>query len=419
DETALVGDLDLNDDVILQGAGPGLTVLDGTALSDRILTANADLELRDLTLTGGSAPGFGCALLVDIVSTVLLERVEVLGNHATAAGGAIFALGDTTLQDVLVAGNVGGGTGGGIAMRVDALLMITDSRIEGNSLEAGQGAGIHLGDTSTMILIRSSVEGNRIGSFAPLDLGTGNEGGGIFIDSEAGGSIQRSSVLGNVAQGPASFGGGVRTLGEALVLESTVAWNEAEAGAGVSAGDGAVVFAINSTISLNRDPAPLTAAFAIEAGASALLRAVTVKALPGDVALAAVGGTMVVEDSALDGTCVFLAGATVTSIGGNVAAPAACWTVSGPDLEDEVVPDLALGNLGNFGGGTLTHLPGPGTPLVGHALGACTDFDQRGLPRTDCDSGAVERQAGDPDPIFVDTFESADLSAWSQVIGPD
>ena len=34
----------------------------------------------------------------------------------------------------------------------------------------------------------------------------------------------------------------------------------------------------------------------------------------------------------------------------------------------------------------------------------------------DCDSGAVGRQPGDPEPIFLDGFESFDTSAWSTTV---
>lgn len=121
--------------------------------------------------------------------------------------------------------------------------------------------------------------------------------------------------------------------------------------------------------------------------------------------------------SAIDGRCELSDGTTATSIGGNVSLLLPCWTASAPELEDEVVADLLLSELYSFGGPTPTHLPLPGSPLIGHALGDCETIDQRGEPRGDCDSGSVEGPPGDPATLFVDGFESGLLVAWSSAVG--
>ena len=417
DEVAMVGDLDLNDDVILEGAGPGFTVLDGELLFDRFFTANAAVEIRDMSLVGAESLGVGGALLVDFPGSALLERVEVLGNRSELSGGGAFALGDLTLRDCAVAGNVAEGPGGGLVVGIDAVLTLEDTLVVHNGTMADLAGGLYVTDSSTLIALRSVIDDNRTGLSLPLAGGVGEQGAGVYVGAGALAHFEESSIRRNRTSGPASAGGGIRALGQIQLVATTLAWNRAEVGSAVSLADGAVAAVVNSTLSGNSGPFPLTGTFAVDSDSSALLRASTVRALPGDRALLAVGGLIVVEDSAFEGGCRFLAGASVPSIGGNVSAPTACWTDSAPQLDDEVVADLLVSQLADFGGPTFTHLPLPGSPLLDHALGACTDFDQRGEPRAACDSGAVERQAGDPEPIFVGHFESGTVDEWSASVG--
>ena len=100
--------------------------------------------------------------------------------------------------------------------------------------------------------------------------------------------------------------------------------------------------------------------------------------------------------------------------GGSFESPGETCGLTG--LDQDGVADLELSQLGDFGGPTRTVLPLPGSPVVGGGADALRlTYDQRGQLRNVglCDAGAVERQGGDPDPIFLDSFESGDTSAWS------
>ena len=46
---------------------------------------------------------------------------------------------------------------------------------------------------------------------------------------------------------------------------------------------------------------------------------------------------------------------------------------------------------------------------------SCPATDQRGLPRSDCDSGSVELQVTDPVPIFINDFECMGAELWSSI----
>ncbi len=109
----------------------------------------------------------------------------------------------------------------------------------------------------------------------------------------------------------------------------------------------------------------------------------------------------------------------LTSLGGNAVGPGNGCVL--PHQSDQVNldwADLDLGLFRDYGGPVPTMLPGTQSAAVNPPWTAafCPSFDARGEPRlTLCDAGAVERQPDDPEsgPLFVDGFESGDVSFWS------
>src|SRR5258706_10785033 len=89
DDAALVGDLDIGHDLTLQGAGPGLTIVDGNGAvtGDRvfqILNTTQAVTLTDLTIRHGQAlsgtvlvNGEGGGIYVGGAAHLLLSRVDV------------------------------------------------------------------------------------------------------------------------------------------------------------------------------------------------------------------------------------------------------------------------------------------------------------------------------------------------------
>jgi predicted outer membrane repeat protein len=412
---AAQGDLDLEGDTIVEGAGMDLTVLDGEGIGDHFFPVMDVAEIRDLTLTGAESMDFGGAIEVDFGSSAVLERIAVLGNSSALSGGGIAAAGDLTVRECFIADNGAQISGGGIVAGLDAEVTIENSYIEGNAAAFGRGAGVAALDSSIVIVDQTRIRGNRTGLFVvPLSSKGGliTEGGGVYVGQNAGVALTDSLVAGNAS----AVGAGLRVEGQAVVVSSTIAWNRGLSGAGISViGDGVLTLS-NSTVSGNGNPVQAAESVLVE-GASAYLTASTIRPRGTGEAVRGIGATLILEDSAFDGRCTFGGGATATSIGGNVALVLACWTASDPTLGDDVVADLLLSDLASFGGPTPTHLPLPGSPLLDHALGACPDVDQRGEPRSVCDSGSVERQADDPVPIFVDGFESGSVEAWSSSVG--
>lgn len=191
------GDLDIEDDLAIVGAGPAGTIIDGGGI-DRVFENFAILQLTSLTVRGGRM---------------------LSGDDG---GGGIVNAGFLYLTDVVVRDNTATMGGGGILNYSD--LFIVDSRIESNTVvPAAPGSprdlgGGGIGNESNLYLARSTVRGNS----APF-------GGGLANDAY--GFVTNSTLSGNTA---ASSGGGIWNDSYLTVVSSTIAGNSAPAGGAIS-----------------------------------------------------------------------------------------------------------------------------------------------------------------------------------------
>jgi hypothetical protein len=164
---------------------------------------------------------------------------------------------------------------------------------------------------------------------------SGGGGGGIFVGPVGSVSLSNSTLSNNVA----ARGGAVRAIGDIELISSTVAANRADVGGGILLSETSVTSVTNSVFARNRatDHGPL---------------------------------------------CV----RRLTSDGHNVADLGGCG-FTGPG--DVAGVDPGLGALRQHGGPTPTHALRDDSPAIGRG-GVCPPTDQRGAPRSDCDSGAYE-----------------------------
>ena len=72
--------------------------------------------------------------------------------------------GSVHLTMTRVDGNSAGSEGGGVQVQESALLVLTDSSVDGN--EASEGGGVYAGDTIWLDMVRSSIDGNDASSSA-------------------------------------------------------------------------------------------------------------------------------------------------------------------------------------------------------------------------------------------------------------
>ncbi len=187
DRSAANGDLDLEADITVKGAGAGKTVVDGGGV-DRVFETGLGVKaaLADLTVTGGDATAGNSQEInlgggVQNRSGITLDRVELVGNKADGGGG-LFSIPGTspTIRDSLVANNTAFEGGG---LRIDSGATIINTTITANTLRtpspediarkpvgivialideiSGYGGGIDHRGGSLLRIVNSTITGNR------------------------------------------------------------------------------------------------------------------------------------------------------------------------------------------------------------------------------------------------------------------
>lgn len=288
------GDLDLVRPVTIVGSGETGSFLDASGLGDRVFDIGADVQLRHLTLLGGSQVGRG-GVVRATVGTFELRRSTVSGGRAD--------------------------DGGGVAVGSAATASVDRSWIFGNRA-TGRGGGLFL--LGTTVNSRSTISGNRA-----------MDGGGAFVGSSASFTIGNATVSRNVAV----QGGGVRSLGSIVLFFASVVANHADVGGGVLLSSTSESSTANTVFARNEatDRGPF---------------------------------------------CV----RPLVSEGRNVADVRGCGLTATGDVTG-VRPQVGI--LRQNGGPTPTHALKANSPAVDIGSG-CDPTDQRGAPRSDCDSGAYE-----------------------------
>ncbi|HXG78677.1 MAG TPA: choice-of-anchor Q domain-containing protein, partial [Methyloceanibacter sp.] len=188
----------------------------------RIFSANADLTLDGLVLTGGVTVFDGGAVFSN--ASVTLTNSTVSGNSA-GNGGGVSAILDANIINSTISGNSALGEGGGINADTATL---TNSTVRGN-IAGDDGGGIW---ANTATLVNSTVSGNT----------ADRDGGGMNVDVA---NLTNSTVSGNRAD----FGGGI-DAGTANLINSTVSGNSAATNGG---GIEAVIANLTNSIVLGND----------------------------------------------------------------------------------------------------------------------------------------------------------------------
>jgi CSLREA domain-containing protein len=240
--------------------------------------------------------------------------------------------------------------------------------------QVGRG-GVVRATAGTLDLRRSTVVGGRA-----------DDGGAVAVGEAATASIDRSWIFDNRAT---HRGGGLFVRGTTVISRSTISGNRGVRGGGAFVGPSASLTIGNATATGN---------IAVRGGG---VRAI------GDIELsfasfvanrATVGGGVLISLASQSSTAnsVFarneasdhgpLCVRPLSSNGGNVADALGCGLTAADDVTGV---DPRVGILRQNGGPTPTHALKADSPAVGRA-GGCDPTDQRGAPRSDCDSGAYE-----------------------------
>jgi hypothetical protein len=208
EDDAQLGDLDIRNStgrVAIYGAGANQAILDASALADRIfdIHSGAALDLVDLTLAHGTAPGDAGGAVRNQIGGRLLLTTSTLRNNAAYFGGGIYNDGEATVVSSTLSDNEAQ-TGGGI-------------------LNAGE-----------LTVAASTLFGNRAAQY----------GGGIANSAQA--TVSNSTLSGNVAE---LGGGGLANAHTATIRHTTITNNQVAAGLGAGVVSlGAASTEVRSTI---------------------------------------------------------------------------------------------------------------------------------------------------------------------------
>jgi predicted outer membrane repeat protein len=375
EDLGATGDLDVTDDLTLQGAGSATTIIDGAQLGDATHTSDRILQVDSMgtgtlqvTITGVTlrnattqvypgASAVGAALLngdsrtsgAPVGSTVTLSDVVVQGNFSPAGGGGIGNYGTMTILDSVIARNSTDNVGGAIGQGDTGSLELHDTTVSSNTA-AGDGGGIYVG-----------FLGTGVGAPAVTIVGC------TFNDNIA----SRGGAL-------------VRNGGTVAIANSTFSHNTASntgtSGGAIHAASGAVTLS-NATVTLN-----------VGGGQGG-----------GIYGSATLGNSILAGNSAPTGPDC---NGTITSTGHDlIQVPCA---IVGDTTGNVTGQAAGLGPLAGNGGPTQTHAALPGSPAVdagdpgvpGSGGTACEATDQRGKSRPQppgglCDIGAFELVPGE------------------------
>jgi len=360
EDGALTGDLDITENLEIQGDTGGVTI-DGNSL-DRVfhILASATVHIDDLTITGGHSPAASGGGIQNN-GNLFLDDCTITGNSSDNWAGGIYSSGGGLYLDrTSVSSNSASSHAGGIFNQSGTNLNIEDSTIYSNTASNGAGGGIYNNGSST--IRRTSVWGNNTYYVS----GTHSRGGGGIYNS---GSLHLYNCSMMINWAHDDGGGAIYNSGTLDLAHVSISGNLSSPA--------------SSTVILN--------------GAGA------------DV-------TMV--NSLFTGSC-YNDGGSMTSTGFNLQQPSDSCVGSGPG--DQVNVADAMTTIVDVAGGSYKSVAlEAGSPAIDMAWATyCEDTDQRKAPRpvdgdnngtATCDIGAYEFLA---EVVFHDGFEDGDFQAWS------
>jgi predicted outer membrane repeat protein len=435
--------------VIIQG-GNQITLSGGNATRLFFVSSSpAYLRLENIILTKGFSSTEDGGAIYNL-GTLELTGVTLLDNKVDTlhSGGAIINYGPLTINNSLFELNQGGnggalflrfpngyavisnstfrgnnttseteGWGGAILLWDGAAVTLHASRLEGNQAVSGGAINNRFANSSITIDQNSVLQGNSatdsggaiytLGSStlnnSTFTLNTAYDGGGIYNGGSSG--ILQGFGLTFSQNSAGFFGGAIDNFADLFISGSTFVQNSASHGGVIGNSDNAFI----SSSTLSGNSAVLTGGALHNTGTLTLLNSTFFGNSAPLGATFALYSNPISSKNVLIGrnsgssyvNCYLVLG-SVNSLGFNIADDASCGLAGSGD---QVVTDLKLSPLANFGGQTLTHLPRPGSPAIDNGTGiGAPSIDQRGLPRLAglaVDVGAVEVQPNDWKFIFL------------------
>ena len=228
EDASFTGDLDITDDLTIIGQGPAATIISENIADDRVLhTISATVVISGVTIQNGGTEGVSGGGIYNENGQLTLQNVHISNNLAGSSnhGGGLYNNngGSMTLLDGLVNNNQAGGEGGGI-YNLGQLTMI-DTIVRDNQATTHAGGIMNSNIAPTFMTIKRTEVMSNIGT----------AGGGIYNAGQA--IIEESDISYN--QASSSYGGGgIYNNSLLTVTTSTIADNFSNLHGGGIANDG-------------------------------------------------------------------------------------------------------------------------------------------------------------------------------------
>lgn len=269
------------DSLSIEGPGPSLLTIAGSAASrifllDRVSGERSTTTLSGLTLRNGHASDGGAIYGDD--ENLIVSNAVFRDNTSVSRGGAIrLGRGDLSLTDVELTGNQAGpgnnATGGAVSFSLGTLRM-QRCVVQGNA--AGYGGGLYLGTPSPHAVIEDSVfldnssyyaggaisaattmpsfhvaRSSFIGNSAREPMGAAIQFGGSTSPGTVPGVIENSTFSGNFT--PHSNGRGIVavTSGTLNLRNSTLAYNRTASTGSAAPTEGGAVWVGGATLNID------------------------------------------------------------------------------------------------------------------------------------------------------------------------
>lgn len=223
EDFAVVGDLDIRQNLVIRGKGVGVTIIDATALANNLTATNRDRLFQ--ILSGATVT----------IQGVTIQKGAVTGSED---GGAIRNAGNLTILDSLIQNSTSQDDAG--AINNTGTLTIDRTTISGNTSVATGGA---IRNAGTLFVNNSTLSNN-------LTTSASGHGGALMNVATFSATLEGVTISGNTAQNAA--GGGIRNDGTLRLINDTIAFNRSlTTGAGISRNLGTVNIG-NTIVSNNR-----------------------------------------------------------------------------------------------------------------------------------------------------------------------
>lgn len=235
------GDLDIQTDMTLQGAGADVTEIHSD-MGERVMDVYSSIQVlvAGVTLSGGQdTEGFSGGGILSQGDFTLEDSIVI--DNTASSGGGVWNSGTMTITRSIISNNTDNGNSGGAGLggspgTVTTLLdstitenysghsgagiytfggtfVLINTTISNNTSNSNSGGGIYISGTGQLYLINSTISGN-----ASID----SNGGGIYLHSQATAYVYNTTIAGNsAANGGGLFNSGTFNLQNTIIADNT------------------------------------------------------------------------------------------------------------------------------------------------------------------------------------------------------